>query len=168
MIDEEDEQRKLRREIKQLRDALLREQNKSVVYRDEAKAAEARAVAAQEESEKKLMELSVEQDKAERKARDAEQALAERDALIAERMRSKRRYTDNSAELVDCRERTKRAEEELASRKANQDSLEEAARSAAQRIEEANQQRDDAVRAAHVGLRCRGLLGQARRDGHAV
>ena len=148
LIDEEDAQRKLRREIKQLRDALQREQNKSVVYRDEAKAAEARAQAAQEESEKKLIELSVEQDKAERKARDAEQALAERDALIAERDALKKTITDNSNELVECRERTKRAEEELTTRKANQDSLEEAARSAARRIEEANQQRDDAVRAA--------------------
>ncbi len=148
LIDEEDSQRKLRREIKQLRDALQREQNKSVVYRDEAKAADARAQAAQEESENKLIELSVEQDKAERKARDAEQALAERDALISERDALKKTISDNSAELVDCRQRTQKAEEELASRKANQDSLEEAARSAAQRIEEANQQRDDAVRAA--------------------
>jgi hypothetical protein len=148
LIDEEDAQRKLRREIKQLRDALQREQNKSVVYRDEAKAADARAQAAQEESENKLIELSVEQDKAERKARDAEQALAERDALIAERDALKKTITDNSNELVECRERTKRAEEELASRKANQDSLEEAARSAAVRIADAENSCNDTIRAA--------------------
>jgi len=148
LIDEEDSQRKLRREIKQLRDALQREQNKSVVYRDEAKSAEARATAAQEESENKMIELSVEQDKAERKARDAEQALAERDALISERDALKKTISDNSAELVDCRQRTQKAEEELASRKANQDSLEEAARSAASRIADAEKIRDDAIAAA--------------------
>ena len=49
---------------------------------------------------------------------------------------------------MDCRERTKRAEEELTTRKANQDQLEQQANEATRRIEEANQQRDDAVNAA--------------------
>ena len=83
----------------------------------------------------------MEQDKAERKARDAEQALAERDALIAERDSLKKTITDNSNELVDCRERTKRAEEELTTRKANQDQLEEAANEATRSDADAEKQR---------------------------
>ena len=87
----------------------------------------------------------MEQDKAERKARDAEQALAERDALIAERDALKKTITDNNAELVDCRERTQAGGGGARNQKGEPGPLEEAARSAAVRIEEANQQRDDAI-----------------------
>lgn len=148
LVAEEDQQRILRRDVQQLKQALGREQNRSVVFKDEAQAAEARAVHAQEESAAKVLELSVEQERATSKARDAEQALAERDALTSERDQLATQLAEASVELADWRTRTTSAEAELATRKANQDGLEREAQGAAKAISDAERRCDDAANAA--------------------
>ena len=148
LVAEEDQQRILRRDLQQLKQALSREQNRSVFFKDEAQAADARAVHAQEESAAKVLELSAEQEKATSKARDAEQALAERDALTSERDQLATQLAEARVELADWRTRTTSAEAELATRKANQDGLEREAQVAARAISDAERRCDDAANAA--------------------